>query len=146
MKEKRFPTSLAAFKARFRDDAACLEYVAERRWPDGFVCPKCGVEGEPYRFAKRPRALRCRSCKADAYVTAGTVLRDAHVSVRTWFIAAYMVATSSDVSATTLQRQLGLSRYETAFSMLKKLTVGVVKGTSSLVATFDRALGLVSVD
>ena len=30
------------FEARFPDDDACARYLAERRWPDGFVCPACG--------------------------------------------------------------------------------------------------------
>jgi hypothetical protein len=26
---------------QFRDEAACREYLAKLRWPDGFVCPRC---------------------------------------------------------------------------------------------------------
>lgn len=38
-----------------------------------------------------------------------------HTPLRTWFWAAYLVATHHPgISAKQLQRQLGLSRYETA--------------------------------
>jgi len=41
--------------------------------------------------------------------------------LRTWFWAAYLVATHHPgISAKQLQRQLGLSRYETAWLILQK--------------------------
>lgn len=42
--------------------------------------------------------------------------------MRTWFWAAYLVGTHNPgISAKQLQRQLGLSRYETAWLILQKL-------------------------
>jgi len=37
-----FPRSIIEFQDRFATDAACLEYLADCRWPEGFVCPGCG--------------------------------------------------------------------------------------------------------
>ena len=37
-----FPRSLIEFQQRFGDEAACAQYLAAARWPDGFVCPRCG--------------------------------------------------------------------------------------------------------
>ena len=43
-----------------------------------------------------------------------------HTPLRLWFWAAYLVATPTPgISAVQLQRQLGLSRYETAWLMLQ---------------------------
>jgi hypothetical protein len=33
--------SRTAFTARFPDDSACARHLYEKRWPNGFVCPKC---------------------------------------------------------------------------------------------------------
>ena len=30
------------FQERFATEAACLDYLAVSRWPDGFACPACG--------------------------------------------------------------------------------------------------------
>ena len=49
-----FPQSLPEFQRLFPDDAACAEYLEKARWGDGFVCPHCGVTGEPFRIATRP--------------------------------------------------------------------------------------------
>jgi hypothetical protein len=51
------PPSLQQFMATFSDDAACAEWLAKRRWPNGFVCPSCGslkgwnLEAKPWRAA-----------------------------------------------------------------------------------------------
>jgi hypothetical protein len=38
-----YPKNLADFYRRFPDDAACLRYLVETRWPDGFRCPAWGA-------------------------------------------------------------------------------------------------------
>ena len=38
---ERFPKSLLEFQSLFSTDEVCTEYLVERRWPNGFVCPKC---------------------------------------------------------------------------------------------------------
>ena len=38
-----YPPSYAELRAWFPDDAACLDYLEWLRWPDGFVCPRCGA-------------------------------------------------------------------------------------------------------
>jgi hypothetical protein len=48
--------------------------------------------------------------------------------VHVWFWAAYMVATQTPgVSAMELQKKLGIARYETAFQLLHKLRVAMVR-------------------
>ena len=50
MSESLFPTrwakdkppSLEKFTSDFADDYACAEYLAKKRWKDGFRCTRCG--------------------------------------------------------------------------------------------------------
>src|SRR5271165_2004040 len=44
-----FPQSLPEFQRLFPDDAAGAAYLGRARWPDGFVCPHCGLVAEPTR-------------------------------------------------------------------------------------------------
>ncbi|HKF34331.1 MAG TPA: transposase, partial [Jatrophihabitantaceae bacterium] len=37
-----YPRRYQEFRDWFPDDAACVEYLARLRWPDGFICPACG--------------------------------------------------------------------------------------------------------
>jgi len=124
-----FPTTLPEFQKVFPDDQACAHYLEAVRWPKGFICPKCSVADEPYIFGTRSSTvLRCRSCKSNASLTAGTVMRSTHTPLSTWFWGAYLVTTQTPgQSALQFQRQLGLSRYETAFQILHKLRAGMVR-------------------
>ena len=69
----------------------------------------------------------CTACGYQTSVTAGTVMHKTHTPLLTWFWAAYLVATHHPgISAKQLQRQLGLSRYETACLILQKLRRAMV--------------------
>lgn len=129
MDPRGFPTSLPEFQQVFPDDGACARYLENLRWPAGFSCPKCGIVGEPYRFPKRSSVvLRCRGCKANASLTAGTVMQGTHTALSAWFWGAYLATTETPgQSALQFQRQLGIGRYETAFQMLHKLRAGMVR-------------------
>ena len=129
MDPRGFPTSLPEFQSVFPNEDACAKYLERMRWPNGFTCPKCRYRGEPYRFQTRSSVvLRCRACKSNASLTAGTVMQSTRTPLSTWFWGAYLVTTQTPgQSALQFQRQLGLSRYETAFQILHKLRVGMVR-------------------
>jgi transposase-like protein len=115
-----FPKSLPEFQAWFDSEEACLRYLVESRWPDGYACPRCSHD-EAYELTSRP-IFKCRKCSYQVSVTAGTVLHRTRLSLRDWFGAAYLVATHTPgISAVQLQRQLGLKRYETTWGLLQKL-------------------------
>ena len=41
--EKRFDSlTIFEFGQRFSTEEACLQYLSEKKWADGFVCPVCG--------------------------------------------------------------------------------------------------------
>ena len=129
MDPRGFPTTLPEFQRVFPDDKACARYLEHLRWPTGFTCPKCGNIGEPYRFAKRTSlVLRCRACHTNVSLTATTVMQSTHTPLSVWFWGAYLVTTNTPgQSALQFQRQLGLSRYETAFQIFHKLRAGLVR-------------------
>ena len=123
-----FPRSLPEFQRMFPDEAACAAYLEHARWSDGFMCPHCVVADEPRYISTRPGVLRCRHCRRDTSLTAGTVMERTHTPLSVWFWAAYLVASQTPgMSAVQFQRQLGLLRYETAFQILHKLRVGMVR-------------------
>lgn len=129
MDPRGFPTSLPEFQQVFPDDKACAKYLEAMRWPKGFTCPKCDQLGESFRFPSRSSVvLRCKKCKSNASLTAGTIMQSTHTPLSIWFWGAYLVTTQTPgQSALQFQRQLGLSRYETAFQILHKLRAGMVR-------------------
>jgi hypothetical protein len=120
-----FPRSVIEFQRRFPDEEACRAYLFASRWPDGFVCPACG--GCEVGAEHRRHLWQCTSCGHQASVAAGTVMHKTHLPLTLWFWAAYLVSTHGPgISALQLRRQLGISRYETAWAMLHKLRRAMV--------------------
>jgi transposase-like protein len=134
-----YPRTFQEMEQWFRDEAACRDYIRRLRWPDGFICPHCGVSGEPWMMSDE--LLRCRSCRGRTSLTAGTIFEGTRKPLRTWFMAMWFVTSQKNgVSALGLQRVLGLGSYETAWTWLHKLRRAMVRPGR------DRLNGIVEVD
>ena len=121
-----FPRSLPAFQRRFPDEAACADYLAAARWPDGFRCPACGA-ARAWRLATKPFTWECADCRRQTSVTAGTVMHGAKLDLTVWLWAAYLMATHSNgISAVQLRSQLGIASYKTAWLLCAKLRRAMV--------------------
>ncbi len=130
--EKRPPMSRTAFNKRFPDDTACARHLYEKRWPNGFVCPKC-QGAKAWTLESKPFTFECATCSRQTSVTAGTIFHRSHLSLLTWFLAIYAIASHSNgISALQLQAQLGLGSYKTAWLMLQKLRRAMVDPDRSL--------------
>jgi hypothetical protein len=134
------PRSLPEFEARFPDEAACARWLLARRWPDGSRRPACGHD-RAWELGRERPTLQCAACERQVSVTAGTVLHGSHLGLRTWFLAAWLVATHRNgISARQLWLQLGLGSYKTAWLLLRKLRRAMVDPEREPLA------GLVEVD
>jgi transposase-like protein len=122
------PKDMREFRRKFSSDAACLDYWIQCRWPEGFVCPKCSGKSAAL-LSTRP-VFKCRGCRHQTYVMAGTVMHRSHLPLQEWFWAAYLVATHTPgISAHQLQRQLGISSDTTAWHLLHRLRKAMVSDT-----------------
>ena len=112
MPRPSFPKTLRQFQSNFATEEACEGYLAACRWPEGFVCPRCG-DRRAYDLVNQ-RRWQCAGCRHQVSLTAGTVLHRTKIPLTHWFWAAYLMTTDKrGVSALLVQRQLGLSCYET---------------------------------
>ena len=128
MARPSFPKNLREFQRQFATEDACQDYLAACRWPDGFVCPRCGHR-RGYRLAAQ-RRWQCAACRHQVSLTAGTILHNTKTPLAVWFWAAYLMVTDKrGISALLLQRQLGLRRYETAWMLLHKLRRAMVNAS-----------------
>ena len=108
------------FRTRFATEDACRDYLFQERFPEGFVCPKCGCR-EHY-YLKTRRSCQCKRCRRQTSVTAGTVMHRTHLPLTVWFWAIYLCATDKrGISAKGLARQLEIS-YESAWYLLVRMT------------------------
>ncbi len=109
------------FDNEFPTDSACLEYIKEQRWPNGFTkCEKCAVERKHHRVGNRT-AYACQSCGNHIYPLAGTIFEKSTTSLKTWFYAMYLMgSTRCGISAKQIQRETGVT-YKTAWRMFKQI-------------------------
>jgi transposase-like protein len=120
-----YPKTLLQLEQRFATDEQFRDYLTGLRWPDGFVCPRCG--GRTAWAAGRGRLI-CAGCRHQATVTAGTIFQDRRLPLRLWCRAIWQVTSQKNgASALGLQRVLGLGSYQTAWTVLHKLRRAMVR-------------------
>ena len=129
------------FKKRFNTEQSCQEYLYQMRWPEGFICPHCHHRQYWMMNRGQSQQYRCKSCRFWISATAGTIFQDTHIPLQVWFGAIWqMVSQKHGISALGLQQVLGLSKYRTAWTMLHKLRVAMVRPGR------DQLIGPVEVD
>jgi transposase-like protein len=109
----------------FNDEAAAWEHFEAIRWPDGPVCPHCGVVnsadpivGKTARYG----LYRCRECVKQFTATVGTVYERSHIPMHKWLLATHLLCSSKKgISAHQLFRSLGFGSYRTAWFMAHRI-------------------------
>ena len=115
--------SFFEFQQRFQTEENCRRRLFELRWPDGFVCPRCG--GKDYYNLPKRRLFQCKECGYQTSLTAGTVMHGTQTSLLKWFWAIYLVSTDKrGLSALALSKKLEIS-YWRAWTMLQKIRQGM---------------------
>src|SRR5271165_3832430 len=118
---KHLRLTINDFNSRFPDDDACLEAIKEMRFPDGYAeCEKCQQQRKHHRVTGRP-AFACDYCGSMISPMAGTIFEKSSTSLRLWFYAMYLMAsTRCGISAKQIQRETGVT-YKTAWRMFKQI-------------------------
>lgn len=115
---KKRKITLSEFLNNFGTEEKCREYLFQKRWPNGFVCPKCGCT---HAYTMANGRYQCTNCRYQASVTAGTIMHRTHTPLTKWFLTMYLVANDKrGISATQLQYQIGVT-YKTAWYILHRI-------------------------
>lgn len=131
-----------ALAPHFSNEDKAREFLEAQRWPEGVICPHCGLAGEAYRlgvkektaaqkaalkkagkrFLKARKGLwKCTGCRAQFTVTVGTIFEDSHIPILKWLLAIHLLcASKKGISAHQLHRMLGIT-YKSAWSMANRI-------------------------
>ncbi len=106
------------------DEAAAFAHVEAMLWPDGPVCPTCGVIGQAYALngvrskpsKKCPEGKirhglkKCKDCGKQFTVRIGTIFEDSHIELHLWLQAiCLMTSSKKGISSNQLHRTLGIT-------------------------------------
>jgi transposase-like protein len=130
----------------FTDEDKAREFLEAMRWPDGPICPHCGLEGEAYKLTpkvkepveieyqtkdelkkqrvRKPRKglWKCAGCRKQFTVTVKTIFEDSHIPLHKWLLASHLMCSSKKgMSAHQLMRNLGLGSYKSAWFMAHRI-------------------------
>ena len=131
--------SEARFAALYGTEELCRAAVARWRWPDGFVCPKCG--GREHCIVGPRRLYQCNACRRQTSLTAATLFAATKVPLTTWLRAMYLITqTKQGTSSIELARRLGVMQ-TTAWKIKTKLVEAM-----RLVSDRERLDGRVEMD
>src|SRR5258707_5186832 len=128
---------------RFQDEDAAREYLEKQRWPDGPICPHCGLIGEAYKImvkektpeqiealraakkrVRKPRKglWQCAGCRQQFSVTVKTIFEDSHIPLHKWLLASHlMCASKKGISAHQLMRMLDIRQYKSAWFLAHRI-------------------------
>jgi transposase-like protein len=98
---------------RFQDEQVAYDWVERHLWPDGPVCPRCGVLDRHTKLkgkSTRIGVYKCKDCRKPYTVKVGTIFEDSHIPMRMWLQAiALLAASKKGISSNQLHRMLGIT-------------------------------------
>ena len=121
--------TLVDLAKHFSDEDKAREFLEKQRWPEGAVCPHCGLIGEAYRLKPtsngkthvRKGLWKCSGCRKEFTVTVGTIFEGSHSPLHKWLMAYHLLcASKKGMSAHQLHRMLGVT-YKSAWFMAHRI-------------------------
>lgn len=109
----------------YHDEDAARRYIEAVRWPEGPLCPHCGVVKDGIRPLQGKSMgagwYYCESCKDKFTVRMGTVYERSHIPLHKWLLAfRLMAASKKGISAHQLSRTLGIT-YKSAWFLAHRI-------------------------
>ncbi len=146
------PTLSKLTKDAFHDELAAFEYLEKTLWPDGTICPHCGVIGRATKLAgrkgegKRQARIglwKCNECRKQFTVKVGTVFEHGRIPLHKMLQAVYLLCCSKKgISSHQLHRVLGIT-YKAAWFLSHRIREAMREGKLS---PMGGAGGVVEVD
>ncbi len=123
------PKTLLEAVQYFSDLDVATQHVAATRWPDGPVCPKCGVLDKNHYYLKSRRVWKCRACKKQFSVKVGTIFEDSPIGLNKWLPAMWIIANAKNgVSSCEIHCAIGVTQ-KTAWFMLHRIRLAMQHGS-----------------
>jgi len=126
------------FTDKFKDDTICYQYLIDIKWGQGYICPRCDCQ--EYEKGRKWYYRRCKKCRYDESVTAGTLFHKLKFPIRKAFHIIYSLGTKKKgMSTTELSKEYGLNQ-KTSWLFKRKVQEAMKSNNN------DPLKGLIHVD
>jgi transposase-like protein len=130
-------------RPEFHDEAKAFEHIEGILWPQGPVCPKCGVIDSAYKLkgvrtkpskknpfgVERHGLYKCAECRKQFTVRMGTIFEESHLPLHKWLQAIHlMCASKKGISAHQMHRILECT-YEAAWFLCHRIREAMRSGS-----------------
>jgi transposase-like protein len=119
----------------FTDEEKAREVIEASRWPNGAVCPHCGLPDRVSKLGGKsmgPGWYHCSQCREKFTVRTGTLYERSHIPLHKWLLATHLLTSSKKgISAHQLFRMMGFGSYKTAWFMAMRIREGMRSGDLS---------------
>jgi transposase-like protein len=121
------PGSLMEAIRQFSDPETCVRFMAQLRWTDGPVCPRC--ESKRCSFLKTRLMWKCLDCQKQFSVKVGTIFEDSAIGLDKWLCAMWLIANCKNgVSSYEIAKDVKVTQ-KSAWFMLHRIRYAMRTGT-----------------
>ena len=130
----------------FQNEESAYKFVEAHVWPDGRICPHCGVMDQSNALkgkSTRIGVYKCYACRKPFTVKIKTIFESSHVKMHIWLQAIFLMTSSKKgISSNQLHRTLGVT-LKTAWFMSHRIRESMREGDF---LPFGQGGGTVEVD
>ena len=105
----------------FADEQVCIDTVADMKWSNGPICPKCDSKADRQHWLKAQKRYQCRDCGKQYSVKVGTIFEDSAIKLDKWLVAMWMLANCKNgISSYEIAKAVGVTQ-KSAWFMLHRI-------------------------
>lgn len=109
------------FQQNYGSEEACIEFLADLKWPNGFSCIRCSCKHAYITKSRRLPLYECSSCRYQSSLTKGTIMEGSSTELTKWFLAIFLSSLNHvNINAVKLASILSVT-YKTAWLILHKI-------------------------
>jgi hypothetical protein len=119
------PKTLQQAIIYFSDPNNCQNFLVERHWPNGVVCPACASKDVRYISTRRLWECKNKHPRKQFSVKVGTIFEDSPIGLGKWLVAMWMIANRKNgVSSYEIGRALGVTQ-KSGWFMLHRIRLAM---------------------
>lgn len=121
--------NLSTLSGLFADENSARQFLENKLWPNGPICPHCwSVEGA-YKLEGKPGSkspvrkgvYKCKACRKQYTVRVGTIFEDSHIELRKWLMVVHLMTSSKKgISSLQISREVGIT-HKSAWFMTHRI-------------------------